>query len=70
MDNEELPGWIDAHSVNCIECGALVDERECVTGPDGEGDVCYKCQKKHRHDDKGTWGDWQCDEDKIAKGLR
>jgi hypothetical protein len=40
--------WIDAHSVNCINCGALVDERVCITGFNGEGDVCPKCQEEER----------------------
>ncbi len=35
---------IDAHSVNCIKCGKLVDERECMPGNDFEGDVCPSCQ--------------------------
>lgn len=36
--------WVDRHSVNCIKCHELVDERECVPGPGGEGDICVKCQ--------------------------
>ena len=37
---------IDRHSVNCFECGELVDERECIPGVDGEGDICEVCQRK------------------------
>ena len=44
--DEEVPRWVDAHSVNCAKCGELVDERECVPGPDGVGDICPKCQGK------------------------
>ena len=35
--------WIDRHSVNCFKCGELVDERECIPGKDGEGDICPAC---------------------------
>jgi len=40
--------WIDAHSINCAQCGQLVDERECIpadiyTGDGGE--ICPACQK-------------------------
>lgn len=35
---------IDSHSVNCFICHELVDERECVPGPDGEGEICPRCQ--------------------------
>ena len=38
------PGWIDRHSVNCFVCGELVDERDCIPGPEGEGDICPECQ--------------------------
>lgn len=34
---------IDRHSVNCFGCNALVDERECMPGVDGEGDICPTC---------------------------
>ena len=37
--------WIESHSVNCLNCGLLVDERDCVEGPDGEGSICQRCQK-------------------------
>ena len=37
--------WIDKHSINCIACGKLVDERDCVPAKDGEGEVCLKCQE-------------------------
>lgn len=37
--------WIDKHSINCIKCGELVDERNCIHAEDGEGEICPKCQK-------------------------
>lgn len=37
--------WVNKHSVNCLTCGKLVDERECLYGPDGEGSICPACQK-------------------------
>lgn len=36
------PRWIDAHSVNCHLCNALVDERECSKNAEGF-DICQKC---------------------------
>ena len=36
--------WYDRHSVNCSTCNALVDERNCIPGPNGEGDIGPKCQ--------------------------
>ena len=39
--------WIDRHSVNCFVCNDLVDERDCIPGKGGEGDICPKCQKEH-----------------------
>jgi len=41
---QEIPTWVDRHSVNCIKCSELVDERDCIPGPGGEGDICRKCQ--------------------------
>jgi hypothetical protein len=41
-----MSDWIERHSVNCIKCGALVDERECIEGPGGEGSICPVCQPK------------------------
>lgn len=41
---DTVPGWVDRHSVNCAKCAELVDERTCVPGPGGEGDICPKCQ--------------------------
>ena len=37
------PSWIDKHSVNCIKCGILFDEREGITPLDGEGTLCPNC---------------------------
>lgn len=31
------------HSINCIRCGELADERECIRAKDGEGEICPKC---------------------------
>jgi len=45
-DEDEDPRWIDRHSVDCRVCGELVDERECINGPGGEGSVCPKCQQR------------------------
>ncbi len=40
MDN-----WIDRHSVNCFNCGVLIDERICTPNPvvDEGGDICPIC---------------------------
>ncbi len=45
---DDLPQWIDRHSVNCFICGELADERECCTGKGGEGSICPRCQTKDR----------------------
>lgn len=51
-DNETaLPTWIDRHSVNCLICNALVDERDCIHGEDGEGSICPACVPKEPNDD-------------------
>ena len=42
--SESNDRWIDAHSVNCFRCGLLADERECMPGPGGEGEICPACQ--------------------------
>ena len=39
------PRWIDSHSVNCIRCGKLVDERNCLPAPGFEGDICETCNE-------------------------
>jgi hypothetical protein len=36
---------LEKHSTNCIGCNALVDERECIPGKDGVGDVCPNCRQ-------------------------
>lgn len=36
--------WIDLHSINCVECGELADERDCIPAEDDEGEICPKCQ--------------------------
>lgn len=41
-DISEHPRWIDRHSINCCNCGALVDERDCM--PVKEGELCKECQ--------------------------
>lgn len=38
--------WEEKHSVNCIICGKLVDERDC-TPQDQGGDVCPECGPHH-----------------------
>jgi hypothetical protein len=40
------PRWVDRHSVNCVVCGTLFDEREGIIGKGGEGTVCPVCQKR------------------------
>jgi hypothetical protein len=40
--------WVEKHSVNCIYCGRLFDEREGIPGPEYEGTVCPKCIKEGR----------------------
>jgi len=42
--------WVDRHSVNCIKCGKLVDERDCITPADFEGSICEDCQKNEKED--------------------
>jgi hypothetical protein len=37
--------WVKRHSVNCISCSTLVDERNCQPGLNGEGDICPACLK-------------------------
>ena len=45
MIDRGLDRWIDSHSVNCIKCGDLVDERDCIHNPDEDeaGDICPRC---------------------------
>lgn len=38
-----MSDWVDKHSVNCMICSKLVDERNCTPGPNGEGDICPAC---------------------------
>lgn len=38
--------WIDKHSVNCIKCAILFDERYGMTPEDGEGTLCPVCFDK------------------------
>jgi Zn ribbon nucleic-acid-binding protein len=40
--------WEDKHSVNCIKCGVLFDERDGFTPSDGEGTVCPSCFDKDK----------------------
>lgn len=48
-EDEEEESWVDRHSVDCIRCGALVDERDTVPntpeygGDDTGGDICREC---------------------------
>ena len=59
------PRWIDRHSINCIECGSLVDERECLPGNGGEGDICPSCQS----DEPAHAGDEAGDSDRSEPDL-
>lgn len=42
----DYPYWMLKHSVNCIECGQIFDEREGNTPEDGEGTLCPECGGK------------------------
>ena len=37
--------WEEKHSVNCIICGELVDERDCTPQEQG-GDICPECEPR------------------------
>lgn len=41
----EKERWIDAHSVHCCDCEALIDERECHNT--GDDDAPYRCIQCH-----------------------
>lgn len=43
--DDEATAWVEKHSVNCIKCGKMFDERDGVTPPDGEGTLCPACQE-------------------------
>ena len=43
MSQDIYPRWIDSHSVNCINCNVLFDEREGITPDSGEGTLCLVC---------------------------
>lgn len=38
-----MANWIEKHSINCIKCDKLVDERDCTPSKDGEGEICNEC---------------------------
>jgi hypothetical protein len=41
---DDAPRWVDRHSVDCSGCDALIDERDCVRGPDeDEPYFCKAC---------------------------
>ena len=44
FEGPEVPAWVEQHSVNCIKCGKLVDERDCVKGENNVGDICPSCR--------------------------
>lgn len=44
--DDQPPAWVDRHSVNCADCGELVDERDGLMNPDDEGEVCSRCLDK------------------------
>ena len=49
LDGEDVYDWVDKHSVNCFDCGVLMDERECVPGDEITGDggsLCEACYEK------------------------
>jgi hypothetical protein len=46
---EETPAWIEKHSVNCIKCNDLFDERDGTTPEDGEGTLCPNCDDKEHY---------------------
>ena len=46
LDGEDVYDLVDRHSVNCYDCGALVDERDCIPGDEITGDggsLCKLC---------------------------
>ncbi len=50
-EEDELPAWVDSHSVNCCRCGDLFDERNSIGHCDddegaGWGDICPKHERK------------------------
>ena len=45
-EEEKQPMWIDSHSVNCIKCSKLFDERNGLTPEDNEGTICPECMGK------------------------
>jgi hypothetical protein len=49
---EQLPTWLDRHSVDCADCGKLADERDCLPNSAGEGEVCVECLDKRDEADR------------------
>jgi hypothetical protein len=51
------------HSVNCIKCGGLFDEADCLPGPNDEGSICPQCmievEKEIDHEEEGERWDGQ-----------
>ena len=53
-DFDEPEAWVDSHSVTCHFCGGLLDEREAVRLPDGEGEAHEECAlENHSPEDLG-----------------
>jgi len=52
---EDVPFWLEKHSVNCYFCNELFDEREGqnadeFNNSDG-GSICPKCLEKRKNDE-------------------
>jgi hypothetical protein len=50
-ESEVADAWMEKHSINCIACGALIDEREAYPTKEGVGmrcEGCFKKKKKYR----------------------
>ena len=42
--DEGVEDWVDRHSINCVCCGRLVDERFAFRIPSDEGMICATCK--------------------------
>ncbi len=40
---DEMNTWIEKHSVNCIQCNELFDERNSMGSTVNGGDICPDC---------------------------
>lgn len=48
---DNVPRWIDAHSITCHVCGEFADEREALALGDDQGSICKNCLEKRVDDD-------------------